>query len=85
MLRVISDAVENLSNSELEKLVTFLNTSPLKDLPNPAAILAEISPTITEATMLSNAIPSIFNPEIIIAFVCSLSVFIPISEYSFFT
>lgn len=37
---VMSDAVENLSNSSIEKLSTLENTSFLKSLATPAADLA---------------------------------------------
>ena len=59
---VISDAVENLSNSALEKPTTFLNISFLKSLPNAAAVLAAINVTITAAIVPTKATPSILAP-----------------------
>ena len=64
VLRVISDAVENLSNSTFEKLTTFLNTSLRRLRPIPAPTLEPINPTTIVANKLISAIPSIAAPDL---------------------
>ena len=59
---MIKDAVENLSISALEKLITFLNTFPRKSLPTPAPVLDARKPTIIAQTAMMKAIPIIFAP-----------------------
>ena len=62
VLRVISDAVENSLISFLEKFITFLNVIARKFLPNVAATLAAINPTVIEHITLIIVIPIIFSP-----------------------
>ena len=62
VLRVISDAVENLFNSPVENLSTFLNTFSLKVLPSFAATLADNSIIEIADIILIKATPSICNP-----------------------
>ena len=64
VLRVISDAVENSLISFLEKFITFLNVIARKFLPNVAATLAAINPTVTEHITLITVKPIIFRPVI---------------------
>ena len=62
MLLVIKEAVEKLSNSALEKEVTFWNTLSLKFLPNEPATLDDKNPTVIEAIIPRKAINNIIAP-----------------------
>ena len=77
VLLVISDAVENLSNSALENPTTFLNTFPLRSRPVLAATLEARSPTVTLASIPRNASASILPPVVKIYLFWILSVFTP--------
>jgi len=59
---VIRDAVENLSNSEFVNDMTFSNTFSLNTRLSFAAKRADSNVTLTAATMISNASPTIFAP-----------------------
>ena len=63
VVRVISEAVENLSSSALEKPITFLYTCPLKSRPTPAPTRDAKNATKTVHIAIINAIPIIFMPE----------------------
>ena len=61
---------ENLLNSLLEKLSTFLKTARLKSLANPAPTREERNADAIAANEPSKAMPNIFNPDIKIYSVC---------------
>ena len=64
VLLVISDAVENLLNSAVEKLNTFLNNFSLKVFPSFAATLDDKNIIVTAEAILINATPVICIPTI---------------------
>ena len=66
VLLVMREAVENFSNSWLEKLTTFWNTSFLRFFATPAAVREAKSVTMMVASMAARARPSIFRPVITI-------------------
>ena len=77
VVRVIRDAVENLSISAFEKFITFLYTLPRKSRPIPAATLEATSPTRTVVSATRSAIAIILAPEPNRYFVCNASISIP--------
>ena len=60
--RVISEAVENLSNSVLEKLSTFWKTLRRRSRANPAAVRAARKPTVIVQAPESRVTSSISPP-----------------------
>jgi len=64
--RVMSEAVEKVSNSRLEKLSTFWNTANLRSRAMPAAILVERKLTLTAAAPPVSVIISICKPSLMI-------------------
>ena len=64
VVRVMSDAVENLSNSVLEKLSTLRKTSLRICFATPDETRDAKKPTSTAASTPSSAMPSISRPFI---------------------
>ena len=62
LVRVISEAVENVSISACEKYSTFLNTLLLTFFPRPRAILEAKKPVVMLHTIPRIAIPSMITP-----------------------
>ena len=85
VLRVIKEAVENLLNSLLEKLSTFLNTAKRKSLATAAPSLDAKNATQIEATAPSKAIPNIWIPLWAIYWFCTLLISAPSFLYSALT
>ncbi len=82
---VISDAVENLSISTLEKLRTLANTSLRKLRESPAATLEPKKPTPTIQMALIIDMSNIIIPVRIMYLFWILSMFISSALYSAFT
>src|SRR3954451_9056385 len=82
---VIREEVENLSNSEFEKLSTLVKTNLRRLRAKPAARRAERKPTEIVQTPDSNETKSMITPSLTIVLVWRLAIFIPSAPYSALT